>query len=278
MPKLILAATLVLAVSFAAAVEVPFRDGSIVDAVSYTVTGSYIMLEMAGGANVAYDIADIDLEALRDAEAAAAGPALEKAEPESAALGRAGALRVPDAEPAVSGGITITDQHVKHVRGSGIAGPEDESETAPAQEDSATPDGYQEGGGVLLDKVNAIPLDGGQWQVRGEVVNRTKGTVLDVRANLQAAMPEGEPWSATVAVSGALAPDEKATFAHTFSAPDGAGEGWSPQVQVGVVWMKDESRLEPNFNRVAPHPSGLPMDRGGVGGADAVEGPTEPID
>ena len=47
-----------------------------------------------------------------------------------------------------------------------------------------------------------------------------------------------------------------------------AGEGWAPQIQVNVVWMKTESRLEPEYNRTAPHPSALPYDRGGVGGVE----------
>lgn len=254
----------------AASMEIPFRDGSTVEAVSYTVTGSYVMIEMPNGGKVAYDIADIDLDALRRAEAAEAAPAAEP-EPASRSLGADRSLAVPDDETDGStGGISITDQHVKHVRGSGIAGPEDEEEAAP-EEAGAVPEGFEEGNGVLLNKVSVSPLEGGEWQVRGEVVNRTADTVLDVRANLQASIPDGEPWSASVPVSGILGPNEKAEFTHTFATPSGAGEDWSPQVQVSVIWMKGESRLEPNYNRTAPHPSSLPFDRGDVGGAETRE-------
>jgi hypothetical protein len=276
MRTLICGAMLVLVAGAVGAVDVPFRDGTVVEVASYTVTGSYVMLEMPNGARVAYDIADIDVEALRAAEAAAAEP-VEEAVEETATLGRVGALTVPEATPEETGGIVITDRHVKHVRGSGISGPEDGPAETPADE-SAVPDGYEEGGGVLLNNVSVSPLDGGRWEVTGEVINRTSDSVLDVRANLQAAVPEGDPWTASVPVSGIMSPDEKGTFSHVFSAPDDAAEGWAPQVQVSVVWMKGESRLEPNYDRVAPHPSGLPQDRGGVGGADVVEGPTEPID
>jgi hypothetical protein len=266
MRKLAIVLVLSLAVIPCAAMEIPFKDGSAIEAVNYTVTGSYVMLEMPGGGKVAYDVADIDLDALRRAEAAAAA---ENAVPEPEApqktLGVAGSLVVPDDEP--SGGLTITDQHVKHVRGSGIAGPEDPSEAAPAADDGV-PDGFEEGGGVLLNNVTVSPLEGGGWEVTGEVVNRSADTVLDIRANLQAAVPDGDPWTASVPVSGILGPDEKAKFSHTFSAPASAGADWTPQVQVSVVWMRGESRLEPNYNRVAPHPSGLPLDRGGVGGAE----------
>lgn len=262
-------AILIMLVLPVAAVEVPFRDGSVIDVVSYTVNGSYLMLEMDNGSRVAYDVVDIDLEALKQAEAAAAAAeAVVQAPPEPSTLGVTGALQVPEATPAApSAGLTITDQHVKHVSGSGIAGPEDEVEEAPSGEDEL-PDGFEEGGNVLLNNVSVTALEGGEWQVNGEVVNRSADTVFDVRASLQAAVPEGDPWTASVGVSGLLGPDEKATFTHTFPTPEGAGEGWTPNVQVSVVWMKGETRLEPNYNRTAPHPSGLPLDRGNVGGAD----------
>ena len=260
-----MAGILILMVATAAAVDVPFRDGSVMQAASYTVNGSYIMLEMEGGGRVAYDVADIDLEALHEAEAAVLAEQPVEPEEPTATLGVVGPLRVPD-ESSEAAGLTITDQHVKHVSGSGIAGPEDEEEEGPA--DQGLPEGFEEGGNVLLNNVAVAPLEGGQWQVTGEVVNRTREAVLDVRANLQATVPEGDPWTASVGVSGALAPDEKATFTHTFAPPSEAAEGWTPNVQVSVVWMKSETRLEPDYNRTAPHPSALPLDRGGVGGAD----------
>ena len=267
MKKLVLALFLVATVAPCAAVEIPFRDGSVVEAASYTLTGSYLMLEMPGGGRVAYDVADIDLDALRQAEAAGAEADAEP-ERETATLGGAGSLSMPEATPDTSGGLTITDQHVKHVRGSGIEGPEDESDDAGAAGGDALPEGFQEGGGVVLNNVTVSPLEGGQWQVKGEVVNRTSDPVLDVRANLQAAVPDGDPWSASVPVSGLLGPDDKADFTHTFAAPAGAGDDWSPQVQVSVVWMRGESRLEPQYNRMPQHPSSLPVDVGGVGGAE----------
>lgn len=268
MHKLVMILILILVVAPASAMEVPFRDGSVVDAVSYTVTGSYVMLEMENGGKVAYDVADIDLDALRQAEAAAGGSPADEPEAPSATLGNSGSLQVPGAE-AEGGGLTITDQHVKHIRGSGIAGPEDEIEEKAADA-GGVPEGYEQGGGVLLNNVSVTPTEGGEWQVKGDVINRTTETVMDVKANLEAAVPEGDPWTASVGVSGALGPDETASFTHTFAPPASAGEGWSPQVSVGVIWMKTETRIEPKYNRTAPHPSALPRDRGGVGGADVV--------
>jgi hypothetical protein len=267
MRKLVMTVVVIMAVGPCSAMEIPFRDGSVLDAVSYTVTGSYVMLEMANGGKVAYDVADIDLDSLRRSEAAIEGEKADPAKAPAATIGNSGALRAPGEDPvAPAGGLTITDQHVKHVSGSGIAGPEDEP--APAEDDGGVPAGFEQGGNVLLNNVSVKPLEGGDWEVRGEVVNRTAEPVLDVRANLEAALPEGDPWTASVGVSAILGPDEKASFTHTFSTPESAGEGWAPQIQVNVVWMKGESRLEPDYNRTAPHPSALPFDRGGVGGVE----------
>jgi hypothetical protein len=274
--QFLIAAVLVLMTTSAPAVEVPFRDGSVIEAVNYTVTGSYLMLEMDDGSKVAYDVADIDLDALRraEAEAAAATGTVTEAAEEKATLGAMGALRTPEEIGSDTGGLAITDQHVRHVSGSGIEGPEDEAE-GEDEAGEGTPEGFEEGGRVLLNNITVTPTEGGDWVVRGEVINRASDVALDVRANLQAAMPDGEPWSASVPVSGALGPDEKATFTHTFATPQGAEEGWSPQVQAAVVWMKSETRLEPKYNRTAPHPSALPLDRGGVGGADVRPTPSE---
>jgi len=267
MRQLVMIGVLIMVVGPCAAMEIPFRDGSVVEAATYTVNGSYVMLEMPNGGKVAYDVADIDLDSLRRAEAAIEGDQPEPAETPAATLGNSGSLFGVGEDPAASsGGLAITDQHVKHVRGSGIAGPEDEEE--PVEDDGGVPEGFEQGGNVLLNNVSVSPLESGEWEVRGEVINRTPEPVLDVRANLEAAIPDGDPWTASVGVSGILGPDEKASFTHIFSTPESAGEGWAPRLQVNVVWMKTESRLEPEYNRTAPHPSALPFDRGGAGGAE----------
>lgn len=270
MRPLALFVLLVVAASPAGAMEIPFRDGSVIEAAGYTVTGSYLMVEMADGSRLAYDVADVDLEGLRRAEAeAAAGEAPAAAPAAPTTLGRAGSLQVPDEGAAgAEGGIFITDQHVMHVRGSGIEGPEDEPAEPAAGDEAALPEGFQEGGSVLLNNVGVMPIEGGQWQVQGEVVNRGKDTALDVQANLQISLPEGGPMASTVPVTGVLGPDEKATFSHTFATPDGVEEGWTPSVQVSVIWMQGESRLEPDYKGNAPHPGNLPLDRGGVGGVE----------
>jgi hypothetical protein len=276
MRRLLLAVALIFIAAGSVAVEVPFRDGSVLEVVSYKVTGSFIMLETADGAQLAYDVGDIDLDELRRAEAAAAEARQTEAPAngQPTTLGVDRSMRLPAADgDTAAGGLTITDQHVRHVDGSGISGPEDDEGDGESGAEEGL-EGYEQGGNVLLNNVTVNPMGNGEWQVRGEVVNRTANPVLDVRANLEGSMPTAdgaEPWTASVGVSGILGPDEKATFTHSLVAPESAPEGWSPQVQVNVVWMREEPRLEPNYNRTAPHPSALPLDRGGVGGADVRE-------
>ncbi len=60
----------ILIVGAASAVEIQLKDGTIISADSYKLTGSYLMLQMPDGRHVAYDVADVDLDALRAAEAA----------------------------------------------------------------------------------------------------------------------------------------------------------------------------------------------------------------
>ena len=79
------------------------------------------------------------------------------------------------------------------------------------------------------------------------------------------------PWQKLPGSSGVLGPDGNVDFSPIFSTPEPPGEGWAPQIQVNVVWMKSETRIEPQYNRTAPHPSALPLDRGGVGGVETRE-------
>ena len=44
----------------ATALDVPFRDGTVITADSYKVTGSYVMIVLADGSQVAFDVADVE--------------------------------------------------------------------------------------------------------------------------------------------------------------------------------------------------------------------------
>jgi hypothetical protein len=278
--SLVLVSVLLLVVGGAAAVDVTLRDGTVISATSYRVTGSYIMLEMPDGRHVAYDVADVDLAALRAAEAAAKEAETEGA---AAAAGSSGTLSggrsLKDAATVgeeAGSSPKITDRDVRHIRGSGVIGEEEEEESGAAGPEGGVPEGYQEGGGVMLNSIRVNPTGENQWTIEGQVINRTPQTVNDVRVQFEAALANSdEPWRGEVQVTSTLPPDEIGTFSHSFAgaAPPGRAH---PDVRASVIWMRQETRREPDYTRAGgvPHPSNLPVEHGGVTGADVRPMPT----
>lgn len=267
-------AVVVVAAGAVSAVEVPLRDGTVVIADSYTINGSYVVLKLPNGSQLAYDVVDVDLPALRAAEAAsaaAAGPAPEPApRPPDAGMSAGRSLKhsAGSGEPDGST-LTITDRDVKHVRGSGVRGDEEQA-TAEVETDRTAEEGYRQGGGVVLDKIRIEAAGEGRWQVRGEVINRNPFPALNVIVKLETvAGTLGEPWSGEVPVAAALGPDEKAAFESGFAAEVKEGTR-QPGVRASVIWMQEESRRVPDYSGAGgvQHPSNLPLERGGVGGAD----------
>jgi len=258
----------------ASAVEIQLKDGTVISADSYKLTGSYLMLQMPDGRHVAYDVADVDLEALHAAEAATATAETES-EPPAETLSGGRSLKDPsDLDSTGSGTLSISDRDVKHVRGSGVRGEDEEAEGDEAEGASeGPPAGFEQGGGVVLNGLRVTPVGEGKWQVDGEVVNRSAKAVENVRVQLET-VPTGdaEPWRGEVAVSSLLGPNEKGTFSHGFAAEVGSGQS-QPSVRASVIWMQQETKRAPNYGRNAPHPSSLPLNRGGVGGADVRSTP-----
>jgi hypothetical protein len=261
----------------AAAVEVPFKDGTVISAESYRITGSYVMLELADGRRVAYDAADVDLAALRAAEAATATVESDQGAGGTAeSIGGGRSLKhAAEVGKESSGGLTISDRDVKHVRGSGVVGDNEEAET-PA-DTGAIPEGFEEGGGVVLNSINVTPAGEGAWQVAGEVVNRSPTAVMNVRVKLETAgLPGGEPWRSEVPVTSHLGPDESGTFSHQFQAAVPQGRA-HPDVRASVIWMRQENQRTPDYTGAGgvPHPSNLPVERSGVTGAEARPTPRQ---
>lgn len=257
----------------AAALDVPMRDGTVITAESYRLTGSYIMIKLPSGGQVAYDVADIDLEALRAAEAAKA--AAEQPPGESASVAGGDGMVVGRSLRDASSideerlnSPAITDRDVRHIRGSGVQG--DEEGAGDAGSDAGdTPAGFQQGGGVVLNSLRVTPAGEGAWVINGEVINRLAEPVNSVRVKLEASTGSGEPWQGEVALSGALAPNETGIFQRTFRTEAGAG-GAQPSVRANVIWMQQTTRREPDYTKAggAPHPSHLQQNFGGVAGAD----------
>lgn len=239
----------------ATAFELRLRDGTIFEAASYTLTGSYLMVTLPGGQLVAYDVGDVDLEALHAAEAVteqATAPATAASASEAPG---SRTLTMPPAEAGPSG-IAITDQDVKHTwqeRGEAEEeGGEEEDGAAPGP-----PPGFQQGGGVVINNLRVTPQGENRWVVEGDVVNRTALPVSSVRVQLQTIAAAGDaPWSAEVAVTNLLPPDETAVFSHSFSAPKPEGAA-HPDLRATVLWMQVQAPGQPKGPPVSRMPGPL---------------------
>ena len=269
---------LIAAAGAAAAVDVQLKDGTLVPAESSKVTGSFVMVKLPNGAQVAYDVADVDLEALRAAEAAAAGaadpgdPASERTT-DAMSSGRSlkSAASAGDDAPA---GLAITDRDVKHMRGSGVRGDEEQQE-ADAVPEAETGGDFQVGGSVALGNIRIDPVGEGRWQIQGDVINRNPQPVLNVTVKLEV-MGGGEPLTSEVPVAAALGPDQKAGFSHSFAAEAPEGKP-HPDIRASVMWMREETRRETDYTKAGgvPHPSNRPQQIGGVTGADVRPTPVQ---
>lgn len=268
------------AAGVALAVDIPLRDGTVVAAEAYRVTGSYVMITLAGGGQVAYDVADVDLPALRAAEAAVAAAAAEGTAVEEAAVaagetisgGRA--LKHSEAVGDGTAGLAITDRDVKHIGGSGVRGAEEQA--AAEQAAAAGPEaGVQQGGRVVINELRVAPAGEGRWQVRGEIVNRNPHPVLNVTVKLET-IGGSTPWSGELQVAGTLGPDQAASFEHGFAAELAEGAA-QPNLRAAVQWMQEETRRVPDYTKAGgvPHPSNLPLEHGGVTGADVRPTPVQ---
>jgi hypothetical protein len=264
----------------AAAVDVTLRDGTVITATSYRLTGSYIMLEMPEGRHVAYDVADVDLDALRAAEAATAGPEAEAAGADQESGTLSGGRSLKDAATVGeddSSSLKITDRDVRHIRGSGVRGEDEEGDDTTSGPEGGVPEGYQQGAGVILNDIRVNPAGEGQWTIEGSVINSTPQAVNNVRVKFEAALAgSDEPWRGEVAVTSTLPPDEVGTFTHSFAGEAPAGRA-HPEVRASVIWMRQETRRTPDYTRAGgvPHPSNLPLEHGGVSGADVRPPPPQ---
>jgi len=261
------------------AVDVQLKDGTVIAAESYSVTGSYVMIKLPNGSQLAYDVADVDLQALRAAEAAAAGTSDQgapAAEPKGDTISSGRSLKsagaAGDEQPA---GLAITDRDVKHMHGSGVLGEEEQQEADAAPETAADGGDFQVGGSVALGNVKIDPVGEGRWQIQGDVVNRNPQPVQNVKIKLEV-MGAGEPLTSEVPVAATLGPDQKANFSHSFAAEAPEGKP-HPNIRASVMWMREESRRETDYTKAGgvPHPSNRPQMIGGVTGADVRPTPIQ---
>jgi hypothetical protein len=250
----------VLAVQMAAAAEVRLRDGTVLEAEQVRVTGSYVMLVLADGSMVAYDVADVDLSSLPSADGEPAAAEDSAAGEEELGTGRS--LKDPNrVGEQTGGGLRITDREVRHVRGSGVRGDEELIENPPGSEVSdEIPEGYNQGGSVLVNNLKVAAVEEGLWQVAGEIVNRHTDQVFNVSVRLeQPPTPGVETWRTEIKLSDVLEVNEKALFEHEFEATKPADKT-HPDVRATAIWMQRSGSAAPSNaipTPVPPSPSNL---------------------
>ncbi len=235
-----------------AAVEVRLRDGTVLEASSVRITGSYVMLELADGRRVAYDVVDVDVEALLQADDGSA----DAEDPSNDSVERLTSGRTLKSPQNVGGepasGFAITDREVRHVRGSGVLGDDELAEEPEVEASGEMPEGYRQGGNVLVNRVRVISVGEDEWQISGEIVNRNRFPANNISVRLESQPGPGEEiWRSQVQVATYLEPGEKAVFEQVFSAAKPVDKN-HPDVRATVIWMERER----------PADSGSPEDLG----------------
>ena len=206
------------------AVEIPLKSGKTLDASSYKITGSYLMVTLASGQRVAYDVADVDLVALKRVEAAAAIPQ-ETAPPEARPPSIMDARAAEDRPRSV---VTITDGDVTP------AHPEEASAAGGAADATGPPPGYAEGGSVIVDRLRVDAVDEGIWDVHGVIANRGSVPARDVRVQIDVTTATGEALaSPTLELAPELGVGETASFSHHVETPE------QPSARIRVFWLQD---------------------------------------
>jgi hypothetical protein len=236
MRRFVLFAALALSMALvpaAVAFEINLWDGTVIEVVDYSVTGSYVLLTLPEGRQVAYDVADVDIDALKRAEAAQqAASATEQpvAKPRRDTIMSATA---PEDRERARPGHTIADTDVGHVS--------TKAEQSTGEEQAGPPPGYQKEGRVGLQGFKLVEIGEGEWEVQGSVVNRATFPVMDVRVHLDALSAKNESLAtAEVPVVGNLPPNERGSFVHRFSLDE------RPRIRVTPYW------LQPDTGEAAP--------------------------
>jgi hypothetical protein len=224
-----------LTASGAGALEIPFRDGSVIQAESYRLTGSYILVTRADGRQVAYNAADVDIEALKatEAEAAPDQQDSESGEATKEGLGRSGQFsKAVAAEDRQRSEVAITDHDVDHV--GDTAGDFDEG---PAEPDTI-PDEFIPGGTmILVENFKVEPLDGeeGRYRVTGEVSHRGRNQALNVGGLLESNSGV-TPWAKRFKIADYVNAGETVAFTHDFSLELREGVD-APQVKIQTFYQ-----------------------------------------
>jgi hypothetical protein len=161
----------------AGAATVVLNGGKRLDVASYTINGSYVVVQYANGRRESYPTSVVDLKATKEASGekpASAGPAA--AGPHSPFLA---------ARSAAGGGtVVVTDADVKHIE--------------PAVEGEQQEEGKEEGTAATGSQVTLVSYEkkqvgDGQWEIAATVINQGKTTVEGVNAVMRVLDDAGKP-------------------------------------------------------------------------------------
>ncbi len=195
----------------AQAVDIPLRNGKVIEVESYRLTGSYLMVKLSDGRQVGYDVADIDVEALLAAEKEAS----TEAPVEQVRLRPS--IMDATVEEGSEPGATISDEDVEHVTLTDDTEDEDEADEENAE---GPPPGFSEGQRVVQENVAIEEARPGVWQISGKVTNRSPVVVSDVRIQIEATPPGGQALpNVNARLADTLAPGQAVRFAETIDCP-----------------------------------------------------------
>jgi hypothetical protein len=161
----------------AGAATVVLTGGKRLDVASYTISGSYVVVQYANGRRESYPASVVDLQATREASGEKPGSASPVAagphSPFLAARSSAG-----------EGAVVVTDADVRHIERAveGEEGEENKEEGAPAT-----------GSQVTLVSYEKKKVGDGEWEIAATVTNQGKTTVQGVNAVMRVLDDEGKP-------------------------------------------------------------------------------------
>ncbi len=228
---LLMATALVAATS--SAIEVKLTDGTVLQAESYQVTGSFVMLTLATGQRMAYAVEDVDIEWLKAQETPGEETPAEEPSTEKKGLGTAFGGAVSTVQEGAST-FTLTDHDVGHLR-------PDEAEDSGEEESEEEAAG---GGSVALSKLKITQVEGapGTYEVLGTITNGSSVTVSDVRVTLRV-----EDWEQELSVVASLASGKEASFSYRFPS-----SSVSPQVAAKVLFHEPKPSASPPASEDKP--------------------------
>jgi len=222
----------------AGAATVVLVGGKRLDVASYTIGGSYVVVEYANGRRESYPLSVVDLGATREAAGAKPTPAAVQPEgPHSPFLGAKSS--------GGTGGVVVTDADVQHLEPTPEGGAGEEAKEAGPDE-SATQ--------VTLVSYEKKKVGEGEWDIVATLANQGKTPVHGVSAMMRVLDDQGKPVATgSGSVPGTIEPGKQATVTARVSL-----QGEPFQVAVDLSWQQVRPTVAPAASPGAGKPQTSP--------------------